>query len=79
MEINTILLIIAFSSCSSIILLCGCFRFYINTYTLKDNNRRLYNIRKKIISSQRIKPIPLTIIDEEIKCKSEIRLAEENV
>lgn len=76
---NTIALIVALSSFSSILLLCGFIRIYTNTYGNKHEKDRLNNTRRKIMASKRIKPISLTIIDEEIKSKLEIRLAEENV
>ena len=81
MNETSLTLIIALSSFSSIVLLCGCIRFYRDIYRARHKKDRLYNIRKKIVSSKRIKPISLTMLDEEIKSKSEseIRIAEENV
>jgi len=75
MEKDNITYIIVLSSFSSIIFLCLCIRFYSFTYR-ENRENRLYNIRKKM--KKRIKPINLTI-DDEIKDKSEIRPAEENV
>lgn len=79
MENNTLGVIIGLSSFTSILLLCGCIRIYTNIYGDKHEKDRLNNTRRKLMASKRIKPINLTIIDEEIKSKSEIREVEENV
>ena len=79
MENNALGLIIALSSFGSFIVICGFLKYCRDIYREKNENIKLNNTRRKLMASKRIKPISLTIIDEEIKSKSEIRSAEENV
>ena len=84
MDNNTLGLIIALSSFSSIIIFCGCFKYYRDIFREKNEKNRLNNIRNKFKkSSNRIKPISLIILDEELKDESKLRIpkliGEENV